>query len=69
MQRPGVHLFAADDPAEFSRCIVNLMQNAELRASMGEAARRFIEDHWSWEVHFNRLEAMFVDELKARRFD
>lgn len=66
---PGVHLFATDDPAEFSRCIVNLMQNAELRASMGEAARRFIEDQWSWEVHFNRLEAMFVDELNARRFD
>ena len=61
---PDVHLFATDDPDEFARHIVRLMQDKDLRESCGKAARRFIEDHWSWEIHFNRLESMLVDELE-----
>jgi len=64
---PDVHLFATDDPGEFARHIVRLMQDKDLRESIGKVARRFIEDHWSWEVHFNRLEAMLVDELARPR--
>ncbi len=63
---PDVHLFATDDPVEFAGHIIRLMQDKDLRESMGNAARRFIQERWSWEAHFNRLEAMFVDELRAR---
>ena len=64
---PDVHLFATADPGAFAQHIVRLMQDEDLRETIGEAARRFIEDHWSWEAHFNRLEAMLVDELARRR--
>ena len=64
---PDVHLFAAEDPTEFARHIIRLIGDKNLRESIGRAARGFIETHWSWEVHFNRLEAMLVDELSTRR--
>ena len=62
-----VHLLMADNPAEFARHIVRLMEDSGLRESIGRAARCFIETHWSWEAHFDRLEAMLIDELNARR--
>ena len=42
------------------------MEDSGLRETIGKAARCFIETNWSWEAHFDRLEAMLIDELNAR---
>ena len=67
---PETHLLTADSAAAFADQVVRLLQNTALRRQLGEAARRFIEEHWTWDIHFNRLERLFAEELQAiRRVD
>ncbi len=53
---PGKHLLIAESPGEFADCIARLFNNPELRNSLGQAARSFIEANWTWEKHFLDLE-------------
>ena len=53
---PGHHLLVADTPEEFAREVVTLLGDRDLRTRMGEAARRFIVEEWTWEKHFADLE-------------
>ena len=49
---PGEHLLIADSPGDFADQIARLFNNPELRNSLGQAARDFIEANWTWEKHF-----------------
>jgi len=53
---PGRHLLVADTPGDFAAAVVALLQDEGLRTTMGQAARRFIAEQWSWEKHFDDLE-------------
>ena len=64
---PGIHLLAADTPSAFSNEVVRLLQNADLRNKLGDAARNFIKENWSWDIHFDRLEHLFQQDAHARR--
>ena len=64
---PNVHLLAADSATDFAAKAVHLLSSADLRRRIGDAARRFIEENWSWELHFNRLERLFEKEARALR--
>lgn len=61
--RAGEHLLIADTPAKFAEGILQLFRNPELRRALGQAARTFIEAHWSWEVHFFNLERHMYEAL------
>ena len=50
--RPGEHLMIADSPAVFAAAIHNLLGNSARAASLGTAARRFVEETWTWEAQF-----------------
>ena len=50
--RPGEHLMIADSPAVFAAAIQNLLGNSARAASLGTAARRFVEETWTWEAQF-----------------
>jgi sugar transferase (PEP-CTERM/EpsH1 system associated) len=53
---PGRHVLVADTPGDFASAIVALLQDEGLRTTMGQEARRFIVEQWSWEKHFDDLE-------------
>ncbi len=55
---PGEHLLVRDDPAGFADALISLLRDADERQRMGRAARQFAETHWTWEVHFERFEAL-----------
>jgi polysaccharide biosynthesis protein PslH len=60
---PGKHLLIADSPGDFADYIALLFNNPELRNSLGQAARTFIEANWTWEKHFLDLEQEMYDAL------
>ena len=59
---PDVHLLTAETASDFADEVVRLIGNADLRHKLGDAARKFIEENWSWDIHFNRLERLFEEE-------
>ncbi len=60
---PGKHLLIADSPGEFADRILLLFGNRDLRNSLGQEARSFIEANWSWEKHFLKLEQEMYDAV------
>lgn len=44
----GEHILLADDPASFAECTVRLLGDASQRAQIGQAARRLVEENYSW---------------------
>ena len=57
----------ADEPGRFAQRVVELLKNADERKRMGEAARSFIIQNWSWEKHFDDLEEMVVELVLEHR--
>ena len=57
----GVHAVLADSTTALVSSIVRLLDDAHERTRIGQAARRWILDKWSWERHFQPLEKMLVD--------
>jgi len=53
---PGRNVLVADNPRDFASAVVALLQDEGLRTTMGQEARRFIVEQWSWEKHFDDLE-------------
>jgi polysaccharide biosynthesis protein PslH len=66
---PGTHLLVAGDDEEFAAHVVALLKDERLRRSLGEAAKSFIEEKWTWDAHFQQLEYMIEMELKSRLAD
>lgn len=65
---PGRHLVLADAPKAMADAVLALFADPARRAAIGEAARRFVADNWTWEAHYLRLEAAMiraVDEKQA----
>ena len=63
---PEVHLLASEDAAAFADQVIRLFEDVELRRRLGDSGRRFIEENWSWDTHFKRLEQMFAEEVESR---
>ncbi|MEZ6020954.1 MAG: glycosyltransferase [Planctomycetota bacterium] len=63
--KPGEHYWVTDDPAEHARMVVELLQNPAKARALGQAGRRFVEDHYDWEVTLAPLDGLL--HLPARR--
>ena len=46
---PGENITIADTPAEFARRIVELLKNPQLTRNIGLAARRLVQEKYTWE--------------------
>ena len=46
---PGEHLLAASTPDEWAEAILRLFDSPELRAQLGTAGRRYVEENHRWE--------------------
>ena len=61
--RPGRELLIAGEPDLFAAAVVSLLRDARRRKALGEAARARVLRDWTWESHFLKLEADFVEQL------
>jgi hypothetical protein len=62
---PDSELRVADDPVQFARCVVELLEGDAARRRAGEAARHFAATNWSWDVHAGRLAAILDEVVKG----
>jgi glycosyltransferase involved in cell wall biosynthesis len=63
---PDEHILLCDDPAATAETIVRLLRDEAARERLGTAARRFVEAHWTWEAHFEKLESVLLDVAKGK---
>lgn len=64
----GEHLMIADDAASFADACIRLLLNAEAARSMGQAAKRFADERYSWRSfvdHFTAWSAEIQHTLAA----
>ncbi len=70
----GEHLLIADTPQDFANCVVQLLNEAKLRARMAENARRLVEAKYDWRVALPKLEKVYAslvaqpDAMKEKWF-
>jgi len=58
---PEREILLREDPAGFARAVIALLRDPDSAARLGQAGRRFVESHWSWETHFSRMEGIFLE--------
>jgi glycosyltransferase involved in cell wall biosynthesis len=61
----GYDLQTADSRLGFAHRLVDLLENESLREELGAQGRRFIQDHFSWEVFAGRLEDLLCGAVKG----
>ncbi len=53
-------------PAEYARAIVRLLGDPALRAALGAAARRTVEDEYGWERMIDQVELIYRGVLARK---
>ncbi len=64
--KPDEHLLVRGDAEGFADAVADLLADAERRRALGRAARAFVEAHWTWEAHFEKLESMLAEVAAGR---
>lgn len=49
-------LIVANGSQAFAESVIKLLHDEKLRTELGKNARRYIENNWTWESHFMKLE-------------
>lgn len=57
---PGEEILLRDSPEAFADAVSGLLRDTGAGRRMGERARRFVESHWTWETHFDRLREVLL---------
>ena len=52
------------NPDAIAEKIALLIENIELRKSMGEAARKFVEEHYNWEENAREMERLYIRAIE-----
>ena len=56
----GARVYASrahvDEPRDFAQQILTLLDDSARREVLGREARLFVEQRWTWEAHFMKLE-------------
>lgn len=64
--KEGETIFVEDEPKDFAWRIVQLLRDDNLREEMGNKARRFVEEKYSWNVVLDRVEEIEKQILGKR---
>jgi len=67
--RDGEQIVLAEDETAFAGAVVALLADPDAGASLGAAARRFVEEHWTWEKPFLALESAWLAALAEEERD
>jgi polysaccharide biosynthesis protein PslH len=57
---PGRHLLQAETPQAFADACIRLIQSPETANELGAAARRLIDDGWSWDARLEAFDALIA---------
>ena len=57
---PGRHLLLADNPQDFARLTLDLLNNPQRREEMGWAARQHVEENFSWDSRAGSFERLYL---------
>lgn len=60
----GEVLIEADEVQDFAQSVINLLQNSEQRVLLGNNAIRFMQEYWTWDFHFEKLEQMLAQLIQ-----
>lgn len=60
-------LLLADEPQAFAASVLELLRNPNRGEALGQSGRRFIEENWTWEAHFLRLEQEFLTAMAEQQ--
>ena len=52
----GEEILIADNPSAFADAVLDLLMNEVQRETVAGRARKFVEDHYSWEKNLSTLE-------------
>lgn len=64
---PGQDVLIGEDPRSFADQVLCLLENPERRAKVGEAGRRFVEQHHHWDVIAKQLENVYLEAGEEKR--
>jgi glycosyltransferase involved in cell wall biosynthesis len=56
---PDAQLWLRDEPRAFADAVITLLRDRAARERLGAAARRYVEQHWTWEAHFEQQLRVF----------
>ncbi|MFC1922187.1 glycosyltransferase family 4 protein [Chloroflexota bacterium] len=59
--RDGENILIADTPDEFANAVVNILTNQELAESLRENGRRWVEQHYDWQIIYKTWDTVYKD--------
>jgi glycosyltransferase involved in cell wall biosynthesis len=62
----GQHLLAAETPAQFAAHVINLLRSPERAQEIGQAARKLVEEKYSWESRAAAYEQLYRQVIEER---
>lgn len=62
----GTHLLQADTPSDFAAACIRLIEEPKTAADLGAAARRLIDDGWSWKARLSAFDDLIGAPSQAR---
>ena len=62
----GEALAIADDAHSFTATVLELLNDPEKAWALGQSARTFAMENWTWEAHFDKLESAFYDAISEK---
>lgn len=63
------HLFVADQAQVFAAKVIELLEDAALRARMGTEARAFVTTHYGWDVALRKMDSIIASAAQWKRAD
>jgi glycosyltransferase involved in cell wall biosynthesis len=63
--KPGEQVLVGDGPVAFAEAILRLLRSAELRARLGRAGRRYVEQNHDWGTVASRLERVYQETISG----
>jgi sugar transferase (PEP-CTERM/EpsH1 system associated) len=64
---PDAHLLLREEPSGFAEAVIRLLRDEKERERLGRAARRFVEERWTWQANFERQLRVFEDVAARAR--
>lgn len=63
---PGENIIIANDPEEFARRVIELLNDEKLRKKIGANAKKLMEEEYSWEKMTDKLNEVFQKVVNKR---
>jgi sugar transferase (PEP-CTERM/EpsH1 system associated) len=65
--RAGHDVLVAEEPEAFARMVLDLLANPEMQRTIGQAGRRYVENHHRWDRIAAHLEGIYREAVARRR--